>query len=143
VTDSTRVQRPTVATGCIEDRPRTSFAEVRWTTPRNLLPDSATLDYTVYKDGFTTARYATLGTQTAEPRMQMLFKPDVELVAMTIRGVSTRRAGDTTIVRVERLDPGVNYIWRVRTRAQGQWIVGLPTRVQAPTCVSDEPQQPR
>jgi hypothetical protein len=60
---------------------------------------------------------------------------------MTIRGVSARRTGDTTIVRVERLDPGVNYLWRVRTRSQGQWIAGMPTRVQAPTCVYDEPQQ--
>jgi hypothetical protein len=141
VTDSTRLERPTVTTGCIEDRPRTSFAEVRWVTPRNLVPDSATLDYTVFKDGFATSRYATLGTQTAEPRMQMLFRPDVALTAMTIRGVSARRTGDTTIVRVERLDPGVNYLWRVRTRSQGQWIAGMPTRVQAPTCVYDEPQQ--
>lgn len=139
-TDTLQAPAPLVETGCVPDQPRTSYAEVRWLAPALRFDDSVTVDFTVFKDGFQANRYASIDAQVTEARLRLLFRPEVALRAMSVRVLPPRRAGDTTIVRVERLDAGINYLWRLRGRASGEWVAGAAVRVQAPTCVFDEPQ---
>jgi hypothetical protein len=139
-TDSTRVALPAVLTGCVAGRPRISFAEIRWTTVPGAVPDSVSVDFTVFKDGFQAERYASLEGPSNEPKVQLFFRPEAALTAMSVRNISRVRRGDTTIVRVEQLDAGVNYLWRLRTNLNGQLVAGAPIRVEAPTCISDTPE---
>jgi len=135
--DTARLPRPTVQVGCREDQPRISFAEVSWPTIRDVHPDSVALDYTVFKDGFQTQQYATLAPGR-EPKAQLVYRPQVPLVSLNLQNVTRRVEGNATTVHVERLDAGVNYLWRLRVRTGGQWTAGPVVRVAAPTCADDE-----
>ena len=138
--DTARLPRPAVQVGCREDQPRVSFAEFTWPTIREVHPDSIALDYTVFKDGFQTQQYATL-SQGRQPKAQLVYRPQVPLVALNLQNASRRVEGNATSVRVERLDAGVNYLWRLRLRTGGQWTAGPVVRVSAPTCADDETER--
>ena len=44
---------------------------------------------------------------------------------------------DRTTAALEKLEPGVNYYWRVLTRTDGGWVPSAVARVEAPTCPVD------
>lgn len=142
-TDAQQMPQPTVIVGCVPERPGVSFAEIRWVSgaagQRRMAPDSTVLDMTVFKDGFQTGRFAALDA-TPQARVRAFFPPGPAMRAFSLANTSRRVAGDTTVVRVERLEPGINYIWRVRTNASGQDFAGSTVRVQVAPCVIDEPQ---
>jgi len=140
-TDTSRVPSPTVAIGCVLNGSRTGFAEVRWPTVAGVLPESVSVDFTVFKDGFQADRYASFAGSPSVPKIQIYFRPEAALTAMSVRSISRRRDGETTTLRVEQLDPGVNYLFRLRLNVNGQVVVGAPVRVQAPTCISDTPEE--
>jgi hypothetical protein len=45
--------------------------------------------------------------------------------------------GDSATVMIEKLEPGVNYFWRVVEPGQGAVAVSRPAREQALTCTAD------
>jgi hypothetical protein len=103
--------------------------------------DSVFLDFTVFKGGFEAGRYAALSGSRAEPKVQMLFRPASPLTSMELTNATPLRSADSAGVRVEHLDPGVNYLWRVRAKIGSQWLGGGVVRIQAPTCPSDEAER--
>ena len=137
--DAAQLPAPNVTVGCDAERPWISFAEVSWPTSRQLEADSVMVDYTVFKDGFTAQRYATIPVDQRAMNPRSFFRPVTPLIALQIRPVALRTVGDSTVLRAERLDAGVNYLWRLRMQTAGAWVAGPHTRVPAPTCVRDEP----
>ncbi len=141
-TDTSRIPRVLVEVSCSETRRRTGVAVVRWSPRRLEAPDSVKIDYTVFKGGFETGQYGSLGTGR-EPKAELQFRPGRTLTALELQVFPEPQKSDSSAVRAERLDPGVNYWWRIRARIGGKWLAGAATRATAPTCVSDEPLGPR
>jgi hypothetical protein len=137
-TDTTRVPSPTVSVSCSPTRARIGVASIQWPAERFGGADSIQVDYTVFKDGFATGQFGSLGTDRS-PRVQVLFRSDRQLTAMALEVFADSTRAGLAAVRAERLDPGVTYYWRVRGRFSGRWVAGASTRASAPTCVADEP----
>lgn len=137
-TDTTRVPALTLSLYCSPARLRTGVAAIQWPAERFGGADSVQIDYTVFKDGFATGQYGSLGTDPS-PRVQILFRSDRQLTAMALEVFADTARGGLRGIRAERLDPGVTYYWRARGRFAGQWVAGAATRTSAPTCVADDP----
>lgn len=130
---------------CSDTRVGVSVAEVTFSGAADSLSQLA-LEVTVYKDGFTLGRFARVspirGGQKFEiirPGSQQGPAPGFDTLALT----AVRLQADRGLVtaRVEGLDAGLNYFWRVRPAGGGG--TGTETTVcRAPECpVDSEPPQ--
>jgi hypothetical protein len=98
------------------------------------------VDFTVYKDGFTTARFSTLTLGAPEPRFEPRYAPqlkDSQPRAFSVAVSKLEMVRDSVTLTVENLEPGVNYFWRLVDLSSKGWVAGVVTRTQAPSCPVD------
>ena len=155
---------PQCKTYCSRDNPGVSVAEIRWTVADKPLTEEGmrslvlqqSLEVTVYKDGFETGSFAVLPSLTpgrrftlrttaeggaASPGLQRLTL--IEVVTSKERPRPDLRLRNTpkdktesVTAKVEGLEFGVNYFWRVRSLTSTSstlQVVGC----QAATCQVD------
>ena len=158
----------TCETYCSRTKLRTVNARIRWIDPNVTLgqrPDATggpveqELQTTVFKDGFTTGRFATFpsidasgATPTLAPPREGQQQP-TQLRAFDLRIVGVicpRATGEaspdllklspeqrTSAVVVEGLEPGLTYRWRIRYRNNAEWQTSDPLICTAPICPAD------
>jgi hypothetical protein len=146
---------------CSYEKPGTAVAEIRWkaTSRGALLAESLNqqrLDVTVYKDGFARKRFATvqpasatrgLSTFSAEPGVPLPAALHLRVVSVRMPGAAAGSSAERGLspqaetVRVEGLEPGINYFWRL-AGAPGSASTQT-VRCQAPTCPVDNPRKER
>ena len=127
---------------CSEEKLRTPVAELTWRSTEARLSTSR-IEVTVYKDGFQTGSYVALGsTEGARSirlpqtrKTQELIPALTELVVVEAR--SSRVRSGAVAVRIEGLEPGLNYFWRVVSTTTGRQIAEGTTKCQAPVCPAD------
>ncbi|HEV3467893.1 MAG TPA: hypothetical protein VG148_01120 [Pyrinomonadaceae bacterium] len=152
---------------CSDAKPGTSVAELVWRASGTPLDAGALesrlaeqgLEVTVYKDGYRRGRYASLPSVTrgrefliqplppgAHPRVPALERLVVaEVYAVKDRLTRQRLAegrSDLIAVRVEGLESGVNYYWRVPAVVNGRRVTSGVVRCQAATCPVDSQPAP-
>jgi hypothetical protein len=138
-TDTGAVGTPSIETFCSRTRPRVGGMDITWSLKRDSLA-SPTLDFTVFKDGFLRDLFGTvdaLGHDKSVALSESLRQDSVRLRPFrvdVIDGQADARAGR---LRIESLEPGVNYFWRLRADSGGRWVGGETIRSQALTCPSD------
>lgn len=125
---------------CSETKLRTSVAEITWPSSEESLSRQV-LEVTVYKNGFTRGTYATLAPVQRGQKFSLQRIGDrrehvrgLERLVITDVYFSKKRGG-LAVVRVEGLEPGLNYFWRLRSGA-GDGAPAL-TRCQATECPAD------
>jgi len=130
---------------CSDTRVGVSVAELTFSGDAGSLSQLA-LEVTVYKNGFAIGRFARLspirGGQKFEiirPAGEQGSAPGFDTLALTAVRLQTDRGLVTA--RVEGLDAGLNYFWRVRP-ADGSGTGAETTVCRAPECpVDSEPPQ--
>jgi hypothetical protein len=138
--DSATASAPMVEMTCSETKLRTPVAVIRFTA-RKVALDSARLDVAIQKNGFATNRFATLSLRPRNKISSLQVNPrlrDLAPAAFNFESVSVTNKADTVQVRVERLEPGVNYFWRVVENDGRNYLLSRPTRAQAVACPADE-----
>ena len=129
---------------CSEEKLRTPVAELTWRSTEARLSTSR-IEVTVYKDGFQTGKYVALRStkgersyqlpQVKQAQTQELIPALRELVV--VEASSLRARPGVVAVRIEGLEPGLNYFWRVVSTTSGRQIAEGTTRCQAPVCPAD------
>lgn len=132
---------------CSDEKLRTPVAELTWRSTQALL-SAVRIEVTVYKDGFKTGAYASLDSNQGNRSYQSqkgrggqdLIPGLSQLVVVDVR--SLRERPGLVAVRIEGLEPGLNYFWRVVSKANGRQMAGVTARCQAPVCPADmQPNQ--
>ncbi len=139
ITDTAAVGTPTIESFCSRTRLRVGGVRLTWSLQRDSLV-SPTLDFTVFKDGFLRGLFGTVaadGRDTTIVLTPSLRRDDARLRPFTVDVVRGRGGGRAGMLRIESLEPGVNYFWRLRANAGGRWVAGETVRTQALTCPSD------
>lgn len=99
---------------CSTDEPGLPVARLSWVLPEQ--PGARQrVDVTMFRDGFETGRFLTFG------------------------GLE----GDVHEVLWQRLEPGINYYWRVLTLTPEGWVPSATGRCAAPICPADRPRESR
>lgn len=152
---------------CDKVKPRTPFAVLIWKVAETPVDAQALtarlatqgLEVTVYKDGFDKQKFAALPSLRREGRFLVRQSSAAsqrrttgldQLVVVDITPLSEpsdparfdpsrRRAGrfSYVAVRVEGLEPGLNYFWRVSSETGDRQAAGAIVRCQAPVCPAD------
>ena len=142
-----RVSDLSVEVGCAEDDPRTGFADIGWSARPDLL-ERQRLDVTIYKDGFERGYFVVLplgrtddGFLHARPGQEMQEQPYGRALRLRVTDVGRPERQAAVSVRVEGLDAGLEYFWRVLTRTETGWVPSPIVRRSAPTCVADYQRQ--
>ncbi|MGH7678241.1 MAG: hypothetical protein ACRENU_07235 [Gemmatimonadaceae bacterium] len=135
----TLATRPIVEMHCSDTRRGTEIATVR-VRPRSLTPDSAWLDVTVFKDGFASRRFASVtlmpGARRTSLRVHDLGRQHAP-AAFRFDTTHVSIARDSLVIRVENLEPGLNYFVRFGERVRGTILFTQTVRALAPTCHGD------
>jgi hypothetical protein len=153
---------------CRKDKPRTPVVEVRWrvsTQPLSanemaLRMNQQNLEVTVYKDGYGRGLYASL--PSAAPTERFLMNADSPQAQSQIPGLSHLVVTDVVtskepekgpnfelfaagldsaewiIVKIEGVEPGLNYYWRLPSVAGNQTVVSC----RASVCPGDRKSRP-
>jgi hypothetical protein len=140
---------------------RASVAEITWRVsgaqvlPRDVETRAAqnAIEVTVYSDGFSRRRFASLFSVREGQTFRMEGNQDMNtripgLDRLTILNVRPVRAGnpaDSTFdgpsnkaaAEIEGLEPGLNYFWRIATAAGDRKMTSEVVMCQAPTCPVD------
>jgi hypothetical protein len=127
---------------CSVEKLRTPVAELIWKSTEARL-NQLNIEVTVYKDGFTRGPYAVLPSIKREQRFQLQkviggqeHVPGLsQLVVVEVRSIRERPG--MMAVRIESLEPGLNYFWRVVSKVDGRLVAGSAARCQAPVCPAD------
>lgn len=134
-------------TFCSEEKLRTPVAELVWRSSEARLKGQR-IEVTVYKDGFAKGLYVALGTVKGErsvpfQKTRQYQEPIAALSKLVVvETLTLREQPGMVAVRVEGLEPGLNYFWRVVTASNGRMMAGGTTRCQAPVCPADlQPDQ--
>jgi hypothetical protein len=139
--DTVRTAAPFIEMACSETKLRTPIAMIRMRPSRAVL-DSTVLEVAVAKDGFVTGRFASLHLTPRTRRVAISVSPEIRRQAPTAFAFETMQVdtkGDSAIVVIEKLEPGVNYFWRVVEPGARTVAVSRPVRAQALTCTADGP----
>src|SRR5262245_13593154 len=128
---------------CSDTRVDVSVAELTFSSDVGDLSQLA-LEVTVYKNGFAIGRFARVSPIRAGQRFEIIrpageqgSAPGFDTLMLT--AVRMQTAGGLVTVRVEGLDAGLNYLWRVRLAGVSETET---TMCQAPECpVDSEPPQ--
>lgn len=136
---------------CSRTKLRTGVATVSWGvnpgSGERAVQEQA-LDMSVFSDGFATGAYARLfplhrGGSPTLPRGPIPSAPRAfEVEATTVRAVPEANRME---VRIEGVEPGLNYFFRVASSTRGNGDVSPPVSCTAPVCPADMkpmPQQP-
>lgn len=129
---------------CSEEKLRTPVAELTWRSTEARLRTSR-IEVTVYKDGFQTGKYVALGSTKGERSYQLPQVKQVqtqELIPalrelVVVEASSLKARPGVVAVRIEGLEPGLNYFWRVVSTTNGRQIAEGTARCQAPVCPAD------
>ena len=127
---------------CSTEKLRTSVVELTWRSTEARLSTSR-IEVTVYKDGFKNGNYSALGSRKGErsfrPSQAKQTQPLVpalsKLVVLEAKGLKERSG--VVAVRIEGLEPGLNYFWRVISTTTGRLLAEGTAKCQAPTCPAD------
>lgn len=134
---------PIIFALCSQTKPRTAEAYVQWPAAQLKSFDKMRLDVTFYKQGFNTNRYAIIWplqqnkkARLADPKMAQ--SPEV-MAGLELEVISMSRgdAGQPAVLKLEGLDPGKTYYWRVLRQGQRDWQSSEVIRIEAPTCPVD------
>lgn len=134
-------------TFCSDEKLRTPVAELIWRSSEARL-SSQRIEVTVYKDGFAKGLYVALrsvkGERSAALQRNRQYQEPVPALSqlVVVETLSLREQPGMVAVRIEGLEPGLNYFWRVVTASDGRLVAGGTTRCQAPVCPADfQPNQ--
>lgn len=130
---------------CSDISPGVSVAELTFSGAADTLSQLA-LEITVYKDGFARGRLARVSPIRGGQKFEIIRPGDEQGSApgfdkLTLAAVRLQQERGLVTARVEGLDAGLNYFWRVRPAGGG---TGTETTVcRAPICPVDsgEPSQ--
>jgi len=132
-------------TFCSDTRVGVSVAEITFSGTAESLGQLA-LEVTVYKDGFALGRLARITPiragqkftiiQPGQPESRQSSSPGLDRLALT--AVRLQQARGLVTARVENLDAGLNYFWRVRP-ADGSGSPSGTVVCQAEICPVEEP----
>lgn len=140
-TDTLRSPSLRVAVACSRTKLRTGVAIISGEPVAAVGAPDLRLDVAVDKEGFARGAYATLLPLSGG----RAFRPNASAAELYARALDLRVADEGAVpapkpdgaVVIERLEPGLNYFWRVARRTDRGWIAGEIVRVEAPTCVAD------
>ncbi len=127
---------------CSRFKPRTGIATIKWIEPQRSLADRR-LDLAVHKEAFENELFATVWPieYGKESRLYNRTRYPNEALTrglrLTTSEVNPSRGGSASTVKLEGLEPGLNYFWRVLKRDANGWISEGVIRIQAPTCPAD------
>lgn len=127
---------------CSTEKLRTSVAELTWRSTEARLSTSR-IEVTIYKDGFKNGNYSALvsskGERSFRPSQAKQTHPLVpalsKLVVLEAKGLKERPG--VVAVRIEGLEPGLNYFWRVVSTTNERLLAEGTAKCQAPTCPAD------
>jgi len=132
---------------CSVDQPGVPVAELTWSSPRdNRLKGLAAqqVHATVYKDGFEKGNHVVVEPTGAGQEFQPAARgkklpPGLKLRTTAVEGAVTRgrEPPSRTTIKVEGLEPGLNYFWRVSSRAGSQVVNTGAVRCKVPVCPVD------
>jgi len=126
-----------VSVSCSAERPGTAAATVRWSVKRAPL-DSSRLQVTVYRNGFARGMYALFAVKGKKPLVPQFSDSsphrDLTLPAYRLRAVRVPSSADTAAFRVDGLEDGITYYWRLAHVKSQTPAPGPAVRVDAPTC---------
>jgi hypothetical protein len=136
---------------CSDEQLRTPVAELSWRSSEARMGETQ-IEVTVYKDGFKKGLYATLDSskgsrsfqsqksrvaQDLIPGLSQLVVVDTSNLADPSNPSNLRVRSGMVAVRIEGLEPGLNYTWRVVSKASGRQVTGVTATCQAPVCPAD------
>jgi hypothetical protein len=134
-------------TFCSNEKLRTPIAELIWKSSEAQLSGER-IEATVYKDGFSNGRYVALATVRGGRSLQMQKSRQSQELLPALKGlvvidtISLPERPGMMAVRMEGLEPGLNYFWRVVSINNGRLIGSGVTRCKAPACPADlQPNQ--
>ena len=127
---------------CSDTALRTSIAELSWEPQAaNVKLAEQVLEVTVFKDGFAREVKARLPLQ--DPQRFTLSGPaqssQASLARLEVAAVEVRSTGRAH-VRVQGLEPNLNYFWRLQS-ADGKTTLSGPLRSRALVCPADEAKE--
>lgn len=125
---------------CSQTKPRTGMAKLSWRTDKRLFSKQR-LDVTVYKQGFEKDLYTILWPIRAEQQFQIPRSNKLEetsrALALNAVNVNVDEKQDSIVVKLEGLEPGLVYFWRVCTLSNKGWRQSSVVRCEAPVCPAD------
>lgn len=129
-----------VEVSCSQTKPRTGIAELSWRTEKRLF-NKQRLDVTVYKQGFEKDLYTILWPIRAEQQFQIPRSNKLEetsrALALNAVNVNVDEKQDSIVVKLEGLEPGLVYFWRICTLSNKGWRPSSVVRCEAPVCPAD------
>ena len=126
---------------CSDTRVGVSVAELTFSADPNSL-SQLVLEVTVYKNGFAIGRFARVSPIRAGQKFELIRPPGETGSAPgfdTLVVTAVRLQTGLVVVRVEGLDAGLNYFWRVRPTGGS----GIETVCQAVECPVDSEPPPQ
>jgi hypothetical protein len=130
---------------CSDTNAGVSVAEVTFSSSEDRLSQLA-LEVTVYKDGFALGRLARVAPIRAGQKFTIIQPEDQRVSApgfdrLALAELRVQREQGLVTARVEGLDAGLNYFWRIRP-VDGSGPASEITVCRAPICpVDSEPPQ--
>lgn len=120
--------RPSVEIKCDEVRSRSVVATVRFRLHRPEL-NTTRLDITDSDNGFRAGRFASLVVSRGTSRV---IRRDAVAFGVELKGATI--AGDSVVVHVDRLQPGIDYVWRVIEQGRHAVVSSESTQTPAIAC---------
>jgi hypothetical protein len=133
---------------CLPDTaPRSSVMHVTWLDDARGRPGDSRIDVTVYKSGFDEGAYASFCDAPGQPQaVATPPKPSIHLAAiegersMQFQGIEhreARRTGESNVLVVRDLEPGVAYFWRAAQLTGKGWLASDVASCPAAVCPVD------
>jgi hypothetical protein len=132
-----------VEVSCSEIKPRTLVATLKWKGAKNIFARQR-LDATIHKGGFKKDAFTSLWPIKSDQKFQSISKvKNSNLSVSKSLYLNTVKADfdpekETASVKLEGLEPGVNYFWRILTLVDEKgWISGAVVRTNGIICPAD------
>lgn len=132
----------TVKPFCSETKLRTGVASLTWRTNKDLF-EKQRVDMTAYKRGFEKGLYTTMWPLKKGGRFQesgsskLPDRASSQSLFLEVIEMNFDRERGTTSMKVEGLEAGLNYFWRVLTLYDGKWVPSDIVSCEAPVCPAD------
>ena len=108
--------------------------------------DNLRLDVSVFKKGFETNKFALLYKSKQTRIMDQKLFPKRQManaLNLTAMDVSQVEANQNVLYKLEGLEPGLTYFWRVLRENKDTWETSEVIRITAPTCPLDNYLEPK
>lgn len=133
---------PQIIVVCSTTKARTAEAIIQWPGQMRSF-EQLRLDVSFYKQGFANNRYAILWPMEKSRKARVVdqkMQQSRELSAgleLTVLDMARGDAGQGAQLKLEGLDPGKTYFWRLLRKGQRDWQSSEVIRIEAPTCPVD------